>query len=1656
MENILGSDFNDFEFDNSLADHAIETTDASTQPAYTDPESSFSADPVQNPTEPNSNSFLNAVNIMDNKFNQERLRGPIETGGYDPDIKERFKDFPGIYNDNFDPRIDHERVAYENWDKWDALATGWAGFKDNFSAAFAETAYVWPRTAAALLTMNTDYLTPSEDRIAELGRMQAQSRLDNPLFLGPGESQDDFLTKSFLAETLQNLGFTFGTLGELGAEWAATAVISRVNPFAAGAAVVAQGQRTNKVMNFLSGLFSKSAIDDVARATADDATRMATQTGFETGGSRYIIGQPYSKLGKSNLENLRLMNASSNVGLNGVKLGVDVWDNALNIASKVPFLGSVADAGRVMRQARGAGLTTAELAKIGAGGLRRSFAEWQMAAGEAAIEAGGTYNEFLTRMMDYQSEGGKKEVTGEQFLEMRNLALQSATAAYGTNVAILGISNKLMFGNMLGKFGLDSRLLSQLKNSIGGGLAKELGIKTVVSKGVPKHYQLKGFQGLFGTFGIANQIRNDFGSKVMAWELGKSTLRGVTNFQVVEGLQENIQEGTNHYLLDYYGDIYKGDPASWGKSFEEAIDSQMTKQGAKVFLMGAMTGMFVNPVVNSVQYSKNLVGDKSHQESIGRTIDILNNFYKSDSKTILSEHVKNIKLQTEYAENMRDAVGSGNKMQYFNNKDSALIQAVMHAKRTGTMDYMTEFLNGYGDNFSPTEFQEAFGYSPQDLGKSSPKEVMDEIAGNVKRYSDLYDKYQTKYGLMLSLDQYMGDDAGRMKYSIRKAALMDAITTVAFAEAKGQQSTIRSEEILRRLSSLPSIGNSLSSSFNTIISPDEIRDNMLVLNNEIKTLEEGTDKSPRVLEMIKDKKREKELLETMEKDMYEVVEEEDPNDATKIIRYTVPKKTRVKSEMDSAASVLSEYLEIKNRQNGINTAVNQQEVRDALNDIYDYVTLGRDHNEYIQAVNLLSDPDNFTKYYENIMDARAGAHARRLYEDYQEMGKISEVGKNFIETPEVKKLMDDLLAFSKTPYGTYNNYSKLQKIMDEVVKKKDELVLGKLQEIFAEQVEQDKKKTEERIKQERILQSKSPVNIEELYNNPDTLQQAEEYMAMRYDFEDLANNFPFESTDLSQRKVTRYYLHPDGTRIAFEKQITVHTEYDLYQTGELVPIDNMEILKEYLKIREQMNYDVSLRETPTSQQTDEKTEQIDDEKAKLANHVGNTVVVAGNTGTLQMNEDGGFYVEYPDGTRTELPDSNEESSFNDYTDISPAYPLLPEEDKELISPTSNPVVESTESGEMTIDYVVDVEDGVKSVKSIIINGVVWNIEYNDKGEITGFVRDYERKKGNKTRMVRERLKLAEPYDLTYGPKQEAKYVGYRTASERKAQQYAALVNSHLQLTMADIPESIEEMQEMSDILDQAIAAVDNIIETESVEQRTRREIVDQFKLNKIINVNTPENITLLRTKFGNPETRSQMTQDELVELALWASDLRKSIKKNWSIYINNPIVNGYLTQLTKEYINPIDQLLTEQDKKDGTRGQKQRTATRRNTTKKERAEKSAKADKSGKRKPGAETVQGEPATKKGRKRKSVAEAIDQVEKTAEKKRKKAARSQREGVTADKVQKVSLRNDTKKINKIGVRKISRIQDSIRNSDSTLLRDPNVNPFSSLNSNSTYCE
>lgn len=1534
---------------------------------------------------------------------QKREQPAFEVTSYDPRLKERYKSDPSIYNDRFDPASDNERVATENWDNWDAMSSALGRFKDSFSNAFSESLYVWPRAAKALFNLNADYLMPSQDELDKMAIAQEKVNLENPIFYAPG-TEDDFLSKGFLVESFGSLGFTLGTLGEVATEFGVTTAISgMLGP--AGVATEAAGAtraagKLGTIWNNLKTLFVGSAIDDPLKAAT------LSRTGLETKG--------VLDAGKATVQNLRTVNAQTNVGLNGVRTGINLWDNSLKIASKIPFVGQVADAARLANAARTAELTSVELMKIGAGGLRRAFAEWQMAAGEAAIEAGGNYQRTLGVLLDeYKANNGGREPIGSDLFELKDLAMKSSTADFATNVAILGITNKIQWGNILGKYNFDSKVLNQLRSAVSDDMTKSAGILAVQTGAKTKLYE-KGFLGAIGLF---PKISSDFGRKQALWELGRSSIKGLTRIELSEGLQENLQEASGEALTNYYADIYKKGYSNLGSAFRESAENQFTKQGAKTFMMGALTGLFIHPIISTAQY----VGDrggfnpnaKKHRESVKQSIDILNKYYDSDHKNILKEEIKQIKLQSMFNDGMIEGLSTKDKYQYLNNRDSALIQAVMHAKRTGTLEYFNNFTKGYGENFTNEEFQTAFGATPKELGANSPKEVLDQIADATQRFSDIYDKYQNKFSLFLKVNDLIGDPAARDKYEMRRAALMDSITTVAFVESKAQQTMMRAKSLLSGIASkYPSIGNSLSTSWNTIVSPEDLDQQLTIINNEIKVLQEGT-ASPETNELVRLKIKEKVLLTQLRENLYEEKIIQDPTDPTRTIStYDVVKNGS--SQRKFIASVLAEYLQLKEEQKvgtiGFNK-ISNEEVDSAIDDIIDYIKLGQDHNEYIQAVNMLNDPDNLTTYYERAMDARAGAVARSLYDDYMTLGEISEVAKKWLD--DKQELLKELLEFSRTPAGTFKNFIKFKELKQQFSKDSEELLMT----LAKERIEQNKVEEEKAKAQAAITQSRIPVPIVDLFNDPATLSQAQDYMAMRYKLDEINDSFPFSSEDPAQRSITRYYVDGSGQRVAFNNAVKIPVEFDFMDGSGPVRLDNYDAVYQFLVLVEQKNYVAyTQQQTANAQQTDQKTQQVDNEKAKLINYVNTDVIISGEKGVLSI-QNNNFVITLPDRSVILGPVSDT-ATFDDFTDVSIAYETQPDSNKAVISPTSNPVIDVQESGTVTIEMD-------QNLDTVTINGVTWNIEKDDNGLAVAFNRTYVRTKNKKKKVFVERLSGNNP----------------------KAQEYIKRINSFLQLVTKPLSTDPQDLIEESEELDQLISVIDKTIQDESEQVKKSDEILSQYRVNKIKNIEVTPRIIELKAKFGNPLTRKDMASDELLELFMWASDLKNKIKNQFSLYITNPVVNGELTELEKEYINPISQIID-------TNGQpksKPRTATKRSTAKKTGGKKPAQTREPRKGKRAAKGVSEEAKPEEVAAR-PLNKAVSTVENKADNSIGKQSDITPTVPVADKQQKLPVNKGNSLINKVGASRLAAIKNSIQSPE---LISTEEDPFNSLN-NKTSCE
>ena len=180
---------------------------------------------------------------------------------------------------------------------------------------------------------------------------------------------------------------------------------------------------------------------------------------------------------------------------------------------------------------------------------------------------------------------------------------------------------------------------------------------------------------------------------------------------------------------------------------------------------------------------------------------------------------------------------------------------------------------------------------------------------------------------------------------------------------------------------------------------------------------------------------------------------------------------------------------------------------------------------------------------------------------------------------------------------------------------------------------------------------------------------------------------------------------------------------------------------------------------------------------------------------------------------------------------------------------------------------------------------------------------------------------------------------------------------------------------------------------------------------------------------------------------MWASELKNKIKKEFSIYISNPVINGELTELEKEYINPISQIID-------TNGQpksKSRAATKRSTAKKTRGEKPTQTRERRKGKRDNEGVSEQTKPKKVTTRK-LSKSVKNVEDKADQAIGKQPTVTLVNVVADKNQKLPTNKGNSLINKVGASRIAATKNSIKSPEVIVTEE---DPFNNLN-NKTSCE
>ena len=118
--------------------------------------------------------------------------------------------------------------------------------------------------------------------------------------------------------------------------------------------------------------------------------------------------------------------------------------------------------------------------------------------------------------------------------------------------------------------------------------------------------------------------------------IGKAFAKDLLRFEVTEGLQENIQEMSGAAWKYYYAGQYNGTKYTLGQAFDKGYAEQLTKQGLRTFLQGALTGSLIRPVTHTVGKATSYLNEKATESNAIENLNEQTKFAMQEKQEVAS------------------------------------------------------------------------------------------------------------------------------------------------------------------------------------------------------------------------------------------------------------------------------------------------------------------------------------------------------------------------------------------------------------------------------------------------------------------------------------------------------------------------------------------------------------------------------------------------------------------------------------------------------------------------------------------------------------------------------------------------------------------------------------------------------------------------------------------------------------------------------------------------------------------------------------------------------------------------------------------------------------------------------------------------------------
>ena len=447
------------------------------------------------------------------------------------------------------------------------------------------------------------------------------------------------------------------------------------------------GDKVLKNLGFTAGAIGSALVQDAAVA-------------YVTGGLGEI---PLiaNQLGRASLYLNKLFTGTNNLD--------KVLDTARALGKSEKLIDNITDLGRA-----------AAATKL-ANGFRYGLTLYGSARTEGAVESRDSYRQVRDELINqYKSENGGAEPQDAALSEIENYATDAMNVRFGSNMALLTVSNALQFGTLFKSF-------TNMSKGVPGSIERTLedAGRIGLTQGSLDVFEKKAISGL--------------GAKV--WDAVKPSLKNV----LVEGVYEEggqyaVEKGT----YDYYTRKYKNlkDPnnrENWNTLNEAVISTNKglaeqfgSSLGIEQMLIGGISALITGGVTGRIQRAK---GEPTKDQRLQSTINILNRYGLTG---ILQDQYSNTLNSAGNAREMQEAAKSGNIFKYKNLKHNQFFGFVSSRVPSDLHDVTIEQLNMLKD-LDKAEFEKTFGMDFTESNKSTVVEYVDSLIDKANGIKDMYD-----------------------------------------------------------------------------------------------------------------------------------------------------------------------------------------------------------------------------------------------------------------------------------------------------------------------------------------------------------------------------------------------------------------------------------------------------------------------------------------------------------------------------------------------------------------------------------------------------------------------------------------------------------------------------------------------------------------------------------------------------------------------------------------------------------------------------------------------------------------------------------------------------------------------------------------------------